>query len=240
MNTRDTLGMATLSLILLTVPAGAQTGNAARGERVFRVCAPCHSLEADRNMTGPSLADLWNRKAGGLPSFPRYSPALKASGTVWNDSTLDAWLADPQHVIPGNTMTFPGVKDARQRADLLAFLKEASEPGRAHGKTAQRGHQMGSGMMSMMGGGAAPNLKQLEADEKVEKVIHCRDTYRVTTADGKTRDFWERNLRFKTDASADGPQRSAPALVGAGMMGDRADVIFAAPKEISSFIVEQC
>jgi cytochrome c len=234
------LAAAVLSLVLLAAAAGAQTGDAARGERVFRACAPCHSLEADRNMSGPSLADLWNRKAGGLPSFARYSPALKASGIVWNDGTLDPWLADPQHFIPGNTMTFPGVKDARQRADLLAFLKEASEPGHAPGMTAQGGGRMGNGMMGMMGGGAAPNLKQLEPDERVAKVTHCRDSYRVTTADGRTRDFWERNLRFKTDASGDGPQRGAPAIIGAGMMGDRADVIFAAPEEISAFIAEQC
>ena len=54
------------------------------------------------------------------------------------------------------------------------------------------------------------------------------------------RDFWERNLRFKTDVSDDGPQEGAPALVGAGMMGDRADVIFAGPEEISGFISRQC
>jgi hypothetical protein len=69
---------------------------------------------------------------------------------------------------------------------------------------------------------------------------HCGDTYRVTTADGKRRDFWERNLRFKTDVSDEGPQKGAPALVGAGMMGDRADVIFASPDEISGSIADQC
>jgi cytochrome c len=61
------------------------------------------------------------------------------------------------------------------------------------------------------------------------------------TANGQTRKFWERNLRLKTDASGDGPERNAPrALVGAGMMGDRADVIFADPNEISSFITGKC
>jgi hypothetical protein len=71
-------------------------------------------------------------------------------------------------------------------------------------------------------------------------VEHCGDTYKVATADGKIRDFWERNLRFKTDVSDDGPQKGQPALVGAGMMGDRADVIFAGPGEISGFIAHQC
>ncbi len=133
-------------------------------------------------------------------------------------------------------MTFPGMKDARQRADLLAFLKEATQPGRAP-KTAQGGNQMG-GMM--MGGGAVPNLKKLDPPERVRSINHCGDSYKVTTADGKVRDFWERNLRFKTDVSDDGPQKGAPALVGAGMMGDRADVIFASPGEISGFIAHQC
>jgi hypothetical protein len=69
---------------------------------------------------------------------------------------------------------------------------------------------------------------------------YCGDTYKVATEDGKTRDFWERNLRFKTDVSADGPQPGVPALAPAGMMGDRADVIFASPDEISGFIRYQC
>jgi cytochrome c len=228
----------TVALLTLTMPqlALAQPGAADRGERMYRVCVPCHSLEPNRNMTGPSLAELWNRRAGSLPSFPRYSDSLKSSGIVWNDDTLDAWLKDPQHFIPGNTMTFPGMKDVRQRADLLAFLKEATRPGQAP-KTAQSSNQMG-GMM--MGGGQAPNLKQLDPGDRVRSINHCGDTYKVATGDGKTRDFWERNLRFKTDVSVDGPQPGVPAIVPAGMMGDRADVIFASPDEISAFISRRC
>src|SRR5262249_34241761 len=136
-----------------------------------------------------------------------------------------------------NTMTFPGVKDARQRADLLAFLRNATQPGQAPSTAARGG---GGQMGGMMGGGAVPNLKRLEPDERVQAITHCGDTYRVTTLDGKTHDFWERNLRFKTDISEDGPQKGAPALVSAGMMGDRADVIFAAPEEISGLISPGC
>ena len=181
-------------------------------------------------MTGPSLAEMWNRKAGGLPSFPRYSPALKSSDIVWNDRTLDDWIADPQHLIPGNQMTFPGIKNEQQRADLLAFLKGATQPGRAP-RAAQQG-----GMMA----GAAPNLKKLDIEDRVQAIRYCGDTYRVTTADGKTRAFWERNLRFKTDGTDEGPEKGTPALVGAGMLGDRADVIFAAPEEISGFVKHEC
>jgi cytochrome c len=91
----------------------------------------------------------------------------------------------------------------------------------------------------MMGGGQVPNLKKLDPEDRVKSIAHCGDTCKVATADGKIRDFWERNLRFKTDVSDEGPQKGAPALVGAGMMGDRADVIFAGPEEISGFIAHQ-
>ena len=65
-------------------------------------------------------------------------------------------------------------------------------------------------------------------------------TYTITTADGKSRQFWERNLRLKTDSSNDGPEKNAPALVEAGMMGDRADVIFADPQEITPMVRAEC
>ena len=236
MNRIQPMGIVILALIVVPYRAVAQPVDATRGERMYRACVACHSLEPNRNMTGPSLAEIWNRKSGSLASFPRYSPVLKSAGIVWNDDTLDEWIKDPQHFIPENTMTFPGIKDARQRADLLAFLKDATQPGRAP-KIAQGGNQMG-GMM--MGGGAVPNLKTLDAQNRVRSITHCGDTYKVATTDGKVRDFWERNLRFKTDVSDDGPQKGAPAIVAAGMMGDRADVIFATPEEISGFVTSQC
>jgi cytochrome c len=190
-------------------------------------------------MTGPSLAGLWNRKAGSLASFSRYSSPLQSANIVWNDKTLDEWINDPQHLIPGNEMTFDGIKDARQRADLLAFLKQATQPGAT---VAQQGGQMGGmgGMGGMMGSGRVPNLKHLDPEDRVQAITYCKDTYTITTGNGQTRKFWERNLRLKTDASDDGPEKNAPALVGAGMVGDRADVIFADPSEIVSFIVNKC
>jgi cytochrome c len=216
----------------------AAAGDPSRGQQDFRACAPCHSLEPERNMTGPSLANLWGRKAGGLSSFDRYSDALKTSGIIWDDRALDGWLTDPQRMVPDNEMPFEGIKDARVRADLLAFLKEAAKPG-AQQQTAQQGSMGGMGGM-MGGGGRDPNLKNLEPNKQVKAITYCRDTYRVTTADGKTRPFWERNLRFMTDSSQDGPKKSAPAMMPAGMMGDRAAVIFAAPEEITRMIEARC
>ncbi len=176
-------------------------GNATRGQRVFGACAACHSLQPDQNMTGPSLTGLWNCKAGSLTSFSRYSPALQSSNIVWNDNTLDEWITDPQHLIPGNQMTFAGMKDARQRGDLLAFLKEATQPG----ASVAQGGPMG-GMGGMMGGGQVPNLKHLDPAVRVEAITYCKDTYTITTANGTIRKIWERNLRLKKNSSAMAPR----------------------------------
>jgi cytochrome c len=230
-------------LAILTLCLGASqthaAGNSAQGQRIFGACAACHSLQLDQNMTGPSLADLWGRKAGSLPSFNRYSPALKSANVTWDDKTLNEWIKDPQHLVPGNEMTFDGIKDDRQRADLLAFLKQATQPGASVAQGGPMGG-MGGGMGGMMGGGRVPNLKHLDPEDRVQAISYCKDTYTVTTANGQARKFWERNLRLKTDASAEGPEKNSPALVAAGMMGDRADVVFADPSEISSLIASKC
>jgi cytochrome c len=226
------LVLAAAGLAFAIAPARSAKPDSGRGQKVFGACAACHSLEPDRSMTGPSLSGVWNRKAGSLASFPRYSSALKSSGVVWDAKTLDEWIKDPQHLVPGNDMTFDGMKNDQQRADLLAFLKDATKTGSP--QTAQQG-----GMGGMMGGGDR-NLKSVGQEQRVRAVTFCKDTFRVTTADGKTRAFWDRNLRLKVDGSDDGPGKGAPALVGAGMMGDRADVIFAGPEEISSFIKPEC
>src|SRR5438046_1365888 len=172
-------GVTALATIALLSPASAQLGDAARGQQNFRACAPCHSLEPDRNMTGPSLANLWGRKAGSLPSFERYSDALKTSGIIWDDRSLDGWLTDPDLMVPDNEMPFNGIKDSQGRTDLLAFLKDATRPG-ASQQTAQQGGMKGGmmgGMGGMMGGGADPNLKKLEPGIQVKTITYCRDSY---------------------------------------------------------------
>lgn len=228
-----------LIVILVAVTVGAaaaQQGDAARGRRLFQNCVACHSLEPDKNLTGPSLSGVIGRKAGTLQSFSRYSDAIRSSGLVWDAKTLDSWLADPQHVIPGNQMTFPGIENQQQRADVIAFMKQASQP---NSRTAQQ-TPSGGGMMGGMMSHAVPNLKNTNNASRVQAVRYCRDTYEVVTADGNKRQFFERNLRFKTDSSDDGPNKGAPALASAGMMGDRADVIFSDPDEIGAFVSKAC
>lgn len=117
--------IAGLLLVLSPAPSIAQQ-TAADGERVFRTqCGACHSVEAGQNRVGPHLAGIMGRKAGGVEGA-RYSPALKASTIVWNEETLDDFLADPRQAIPGTTMTI-GVRNETQRAAIIAYLKSLSE-----------------------------------------------------------------------------------------------------------------
>ena len=96
---------------------------------------------------------------------------------------------------------------------------------------------MSEGTMSQ---GQILNLKALEASNRVTSISHCGDTYTVTPETGQAYEFWEFNLRFKTDGSEDGPVAGHPVIIPASMRGDRAFVIFAAPTEISAFIKSEC
>ena len=128
-------------------------------------------------------------------------------------------------------MTFPGIKNDQSRADLIAYLKAVSE-----NKAPAAGQE--GGAMSMRS--AKIDLRNAPPEGQVTAIRYCGDTYTVSTADAKTQKVWEFNLRFKTDSSRNGPLPGKPVIVGAGMQGDRASVVFAAPGEISSFIRQAC
>jgi cytochrome c len=233
-----TIARVVLSLVLAGVAFGAASrvaaqppqGDASRGAAVFRQCVACHSLEPRTQLTGPSLAHVWARRAGSVAGFTRYSEPLKRATVVWDAATLDRWLEDPQAVVPGNLMTFPGLKDAQQRADLVAYLKAVAAgqaPPAAPGQP-------------RMAGLARPDLKTVGPERRVKGIRYCGDGYHLTTEDGRTVPFWEFNLRFKTDSSRFGPPPGKPALVPAGMQGDRASIVFSSPAEISRFVEQRC
>jgi len=117
-----------LSAFLVTLAvqgvAQAQQGDAKRGQKVFENCRACHAADGAANEVGPSLRGIFGRKAGERDDY-RYSPALKRSGITWNAQTMDAFLADPQKVVPANRMPYDGVPDARDRADLIAWMLQA-------------------------------------------------------------------------------------------------------------------
>lgn len=113
----------------LSGAAMAQDGDPAMGERVFTRCVACHSLEADKNLVGPTLYDLWGRDAGSLESFAGYSDAMIESGIVWTPETVDAYLTNVQETVPGTKMSFAGLPNPEHRAHLIAYLiQELGEP----------------------------------------------------------------------------------------------------------------
>ncbi len=221
-------------LIFFSWPTFA-AGDADKGAKIFSACAACHSLEPGRHLTGPSLDHIYGRKAGTAEGFVRYSQALKQSKIVWDEKTLDGWIKKPDALVSGNFMQFPGIADAKARADLVAFLKNASAKD-VPGDAPAAGGMMGG----MMQAPKLPNLKQAPAENQVKTMRYCRDSYFVTLATDETVPYWEFNLRLKTDASTNGPAKGKPVLVGAGMRGDRASVVFASPEEISRFIEQRC
>ena len=107
------------SLVALSA-TGAQAQDAAAGKAVFAQCTACHSVDGS-NGAGPTLKGIVGSKAGEVAGF-RFSRAMKSAGTVWDEKTLDAYIANPQTAIPGNVMPFSGLPDAKQRADLIAYL----------------------------------------------------------------------------------------------------------------------
>ncbi len=113
-----------------STPTAAGTsvdGDAAAGRQVYRKCLACHSLEPGKNTLGPSLAGIVGKKSGEVPNY-NYSAALKAANVVWDAATLDAYLLDPQKLIPQNKMPFPGLKTANERKDVIAYLVAGSSP----------------------------------------------------------------------------------------------------------------
>ena len=94
----------------------------ARGEQIYTRCVACHALAFDR--VGPHHCGLFGRKAGSVPAFG-YSAAMKNSRVVWGDKSLDRFLASPMTAMPGTAMTYAGVPDATERADLIAYLRQA-------------------------------------------------------------------------------------------------------------------
>lgn len=113
------------SAVMLCLVASARAvPDALRGEQVYTRCLACHALAYDR--VGPRHCGLFGRRAGGVPGFG-YSAAMKKSGIVWNAKTLDRFLTRPLKMVPGSAMTYDGVTDPKERADLIAYLERVNE-----------------------------------------------------------------------------------------------------------------
>lgn len=115
--------LAGVLALCAAAPAGAAP-DALRGEQIYNRCLACHALAYDR--VGPRHCGLFGRLAGIVSGY-EYSPAMKNSKITWDEKTLDRFLAKPLAMVPGSTMTYDGVPDQKERADLIAYLKRAQQ-----------------------------------------------------------------------------------------------------------------
>lgn len=116
---RSVLAASLLSCVL-AVPALAE-GDAANGQKVFRRCMACHVIDQETNRLGPHLVGVYGRQAGTVEGYA-YSEGVAAADFVWDETTLDPWLADPMAMIPGTKMLLK-VPKPEDRADVIAYLK---------------------------------------------------------------------------------------------------------------------
>ncbi|MBN9014407.1 MAG: cytochrome c family protein, partial [Rhizobiales bacterium] len=112
--------------VVAKVASTAVEGDVAHGRQVFKKCQACHSMQPSKNLLGPSLAGIVGTKAGEVANYS-FSTAMKQSGITWTPEKLDAYLQDPQKVVPGNKMPFPGLKTDSDRTDVIAFLASSAE-----------------------------------------------------------------------------------------------------------------
>ncbi len=98
-------------------------GDPQRGAMVYERCMGCDAIGYE--VVGPDHAGLFGRKAGSLPDYD-YSAAMRASGLTWDAATLDRFLANPRGIVPGTKMGFAGIADPDERADLVAYLGQAT------------------------------------------------------------------------------------------------------------------
>jgi cytochrome c len=116
--------LAAAGVLIVTAGANAWAdGDPVKGKRVFNKCKTCHELTTAKNKIGPTLQGVIGRKAGTVPGF-KYSSAMKESGIVWDEKTIQEYIADPKKMVPGNRMVLAPIKKEDQREDVIAFIKE--------------------------------------------------------------------------------------------------------------------
>lgn len=117
-------GLAIAVFLLVAGPAQAD-GDVAKGEQVFKKCMACHTVNDKTNKVGPHLVGIVGRSVASVEGY-KYSDDMKAygaTGAVWDEAALQAYLEKPKAVVAKTKMAFAGLKKEDERADLIAFLK---------------------------------------------------------------------------------------------------------------------
>lgn len=100
-----------------------------RGRILFIQCRACHAVAGDAgSKTGPSLIGVFGRQVASSPTYTGYSQQLREAGFVWDDERMDEWIASPASLVPGNLMAYAGMADPADRALLVRYLREVTQP----------------------------------------------------------------------------------------------------------------
>jgi cytochrome c len=114
------------SIALFLASTAVQAGDVAKGEKAFKRCKACHLVDKEKHKTGPHLVNLIGREADSLEDYKKYSKAIKASGIIWNEETLDGFLTKPKAYLKGTKMAYAGLKKEADRVNVIAYLKTFS------------------------------------------------------------------------------------------------------------------
>ncbi len=126
------LQVALIAALTFAASAGSAfaDGDAAKGETTFKVCKVCHRIgEGAKDFVGPVLNGVVGRKAGTYPGY-NYSDANKNSGLTWDEPTLKKYLKNPQEVVPGTKMAYPGLPNESDIDNVIAYLKQFDSDGK--------------------------------------------------------------------------------------------------------------
>ena len=118
-----TTAMVTIMAGFLVVASPVQAGDIDAGAKVFKKCKACHWADKEKNKTGPHLVGIIGRTAGSLESYKKYSKAMKASGIVWDETTLTDYLRAPKKYLKGTKMAFAGLKKDADIENVIVYLK---------------------------------------------------------------------------------------------------------------------
>jgi cytochrome c len=107
-------------------PQASQGAEGASGQQAFNnACRTCHVVREGDNRLGPNLYKVVGRKAGSLPDYG-FSSAMKEAGFVWDEEKLDRFIANPDDVVPGNSMKpYGGLSSSDDRKRIIAYLGQA-------------------------------------------------------------------------------------------------------------------